>query len=249
MTTGQISEEALKYFEEKRIKALLEEAMHNLLLDLPDDPLEYLQKSFSAPTPLRIMFSGGPGSGKGTQSELLAKKYNLLAINARKLLIREFDEGTEMGHRIEAYLRKAALVPDEIYVELIIREVRRAEKDYQGWVLDGFPQTRAHAISLQNAGISPQKFFYLSIPEEVAAKRCLNRKERCFESERNSLLNSLKLNDTPEGIAARLKHFSARKDELLDCYQPFFVRIAGSKSIEDVNNEICEQIDNLDIAH
>eukprot|EP00796_Vickermania_ingenoplastis_P007097 gene7097-5031_t len=248
MTTGQISEEALQYFEDKRIKALLEEAMHNLLLNLPDDPLAFLQKSFSTPTPLRIILAGGPGSGRGTQSRLLAEKYNLLAINARELLIREFEEGSEVGHRIESYLRKAAIVPDEIYVELIMREVHKAEENYKGWVLDGFPQTRAHAIYLQNAGISPQKFFYLSIPEEVAAKRCLGRRVKSTKAEKNSLISALSLDDSPEGVSARLKHFLARKDELLDCYQPFFVRVPGAGSIEEVNKEICEQIDNLDIA-
>lgn len=248
MTTGQISEEALKYFEEKRIKALLEEAMHNLLLNLPDDPLAFLQQTFSVSTPIRIIFAGGPGSGKGTQSQLLAEKYNLLAINSRKLLIREYEEGTEMGHRIESYLRKAALVPDEIYVELILREVRKAEQEYKGWVLDGFPQTRSHAIYLQNAGVSPQKFFYLSIPEEVAAKRCLGRRVKALPSEKNSLVSALMPDDSPDGIASRLSHFLARKDELLDSYAPFFVRIPGNGTIEEVNKEICEQIDNLDIA-
>lgn len=248
MTTGQISDEALRYFEEKRIKTLLEEAMHNLLLNLPDDPLEYLQKSFSSPTPIRVILSGGPGSGKGTQSRLLAEKYNLLAINSNKLLIREFEQGSEIGHRIESYLRKAALVPDEIYVELIIKEVRTAEENYKGWVLDGFPQTRAHAIYLQNAGISPQKFFYLSIPEDIAAKRCLGRRVKTTESEKNSLVSALLPDDSPEDIAARLSHFSARKDELMDSYNPFFVRIPASGTIEEVNKEISEQIDNLDIA-
>lgn len=248
MTTGKISEDALKYFEEKKIKALLEEAMHNLLLELPEDPLVFLQNSFSRPTPLRIMIAGGPGSGKGTQCKILEKKYNILAINARKLLIRELEDSTEMSHRIEAFLRKGALVPDDLCVELIIREVREAEKHYKGWVLDGIPQNRGHAISLQNAGISPQKFFYLSIPEEMAAERCLSRRAKTTEIKSASLYKSLELDDSPDGVTTRIKHFLARKDELIDCYSPFFVRISGAESIDAISKEICEQIDSIDIT-
>lgn len=248
MTTGKISEDASKYFEEKKIKSLLEEAMHDLLLNLPEDPLVFLQKSFSRQTPFRIMMAGGPGSGKGTQCKMLAEKYNIRVINARQLLLRELEEGTEISHRIEAFLRKGALVPDEIYVELIIREVREAEKHYKGWVLDGFPQNRGHAISLQNAGISPQKFFYLSIPEEMAAERCLSRRANGCDSEPTSLFKELQLDDTPDGVTARIKHFLARKDELIDCYSPFFVRISGAEAIEKVSKEICEQIDSIDIS-
>lgn len=248
MTTGKISEESLKYFEEKKIKALLEEAMHDLLLNLPDDPLVFLQNSFSRRTPLRLMVSGGPGSGKGTQCKILANKYNILVINARDLILRELDDATEVSHRIESYLRKGALVPDEIYVELIIREVLEAEKHYKGWVLDGFPQNRGHAISLQNAGISPQKFFYLSIPEEMAAERCLSRRNNCCPSEPTTLFKALQLDDTPDGVTARIKHFLARKDELIDCYSPFFVRISGAADIEEISKEICEQIDSIDIV-
>lgn len=249
MTTGQISEEALTYFKDKGVKALLEEAMHDLLLHLPEDPLEFLQKSFSTPTCLRIILFGRPGSGRHSQSKLLAEKYNLLSINTRRVLIREFQEGTDIGHQIETYLRKFAVIPDEIYIKAIMREVERAERDFNGWILDGFPQTRAHAIYLQNAAISPQKFFYLSLPEDVAAKRCLARRvKNSLESEKNSLISQLAADDSPEGIAARFKRFTAERDELMDCYDPFYVRIDASGSVEDVFKDICEQIDNLEIA-
>lgn len=249
MTTGQISEKALQYFEEKKIKSILEEAMHNLLLHLPEDPLAFLQETFHATTPYRLIVAGLPGCGKGTQAQLLASKYNLLVINSRKLLIQEYLEKTPIGLRIESDVQAGGLVSDEIVVELIIREVRRAEKDYKGWILDEFPQNRAHVISLQRAGISPQKFFYLSITEDVTSKRCKQKTNLSSGAENDPVLRVLQCDDSPEGVVSRIKYFTARKDELIDSYSTFFYRIDASVPIEVVHREMCDQIDSLDIAN
>ncbi|URE15505.1 Adenylate kinase, active site lid [Musa troglodytarum] len=66
--------------------------------------------------PLKVMISGAPASGKGTQCELIKKKYGLVHIAAGDLLRAEIASGTEKGKLAKEYMEKGMLVPDEIVV-------------------------------------------------------------------------------------------------------------------------------------
>ncbi|KAL0360076.1 UNVERIFIED_CONTAM: Adenylate kinase, chloroplastic [Sesamum radiatum] len=64
---------------------------------------------------LRVMISGAPASGKGTQCELITKKY-LVHIAAGDLLRAE-----ENGKRAKEFMERGQLVPDEIVVMVKLR--------------------------------------------------------------------------------------------------------------------------------
>lgn len=232
MSTGTLSEAPLRYMKEKKIKALLEEAMRDLLIRMPDDPLAFLQVAFQTQTPLRLMINGPPGCGKGTQCSLLAQKYGIRKISVGDLLRKEAASGTERGNEIGKYIEMGRLVPDELFVDLVMDVIHETEQSNSGWILDGFPRTRAQAIYLQTAGISPQKYIYVDVDEETGARRSLKRGMS---------------DDKAETVATRWKYFFARKDELIDCYQPFYVRIDGNPDPETVHKDICEQVDALEL--
>ncbi|XP_016574850.1 adenylate kinase, chloroplastic isoform X2 [Capsicum annuum] len=77
--------------------------------------------------PLRVMISGAPASGKGTQCELITKKYDLVHVAAGDLLRAEIAAGTENGRRAKEYMDKGQLVPNEIVVtvpeEILVERV------------------------------------------------------------------------------------------------------------------------------
>lgn len=251
MSTGSISDASLKYFEEKRIRALLDEAMRDVLMAMPDDPLAFLEKAFEKPTPLRIALSGLPGSGKGTQSARLVERYGVCHINTGDILKAAADAAADGNTdaddamvQIGQYVRDGALVPDELLVSMVVSRIRNAEEQSAGWILDDFPRTRAQAIYLQSAGISPQRFIFLDVPDDVCAARYLASAPQGAEDHASNT-------DTASGPAAlksRLDYFAARKEELLDCYWPFYVRVDGNREADDVFAEICAQCDAVDIA-
>jgi adenylate kinase len=94
---------------------------------------------------MRLVLLGCPGAGKGTQSRRLAEKYGLAHIATGDLLRAEIKEKTALGLKVEGYLNKGMLVPDEIMVEMVAPKLDQSSK---GFILDGFPRTLAQAQAL-----------------------------------------------------------------------------------------------------
>ena len=106
-----------------------------------------------------IVIFGAPGSGKGTQSELLVKKYNFKHISTGELLRAEIAAGTDLGNTAKSLIAAGSLVPDEV-VEGMIDSAFDRFKEFDGFLLDGFPRTLAQAQALdamlENMGTTVQ---------------------------------------------------------------------------------------------
>ncbi len=87
-----------------------------------------------------LVLSGPPGAGKGTQGNMLAKKFNLYYISTGSLLRKEIKAETELGLRVKETLEKGDLVSDEIVIRLIEREMK-VHNNVNGFIFKGFPRT------------------------------------------------------------------------------------------------------------
>jgi adenylate kinase len=94
-----------------------------------------------------LVLSGPPGCGKGTQGNLLAKKFNLFYISTGSLLRKEIKNKTEIGQQVTEFMEVGELVPDEIVIKLIEREIKM-QPDVKGFVFKGFPRTVVQAYIL-----------------------------------------------------------------------------------------------------
>ena len=88
----------------------------------------------------RLIMVGHPGSGRSTQGELLARKFNLIHICTASLLKNEVRLKTERGKRIKECFSQSKLVPDEIICSLVEARIKQSDWKLNGWVLDGFPK-------------------------------------------------------------------------------------------------------------
>jgi adenylate kinase len=93
---------------------------------------------------LKLIIFGPPGSGKGTYSMRLKEKYGLEKISTGDIFREEIKKGTELGKRIENYLKEGKLVPDETVIEVVERKL----KGLDNFILDGFPRTVEQAKAL-----------------------------------------------------------------------------------------------------
>ena len=97
---------------------------------------------------MRIILIGAPGSGKGTQGQLMAKRYRIPQISTGDLLRETVAAGTTLGKQAKTIMEAGHLVPDEIVLGMI--EERLAKKDAKpGFILDGFPRSMTQSQALE----------------------------------------------------------------------------------------------------
>jgi len=97
---------------------------------------------------MRIVLLGAPGSGKGTQSQLLVKVHGVPQISTGDLLRDAVAKGTELGRRAKSAMDAGKLVDDAIVLGMI-RERLKLPDAAGGFILDGFPRNNAQAEALQ----------------------------------------------------------------------------------------------------
>ena len=97
---------------------------------------------------MRIVLLGAPGSGKGTQSQLLVQAYGIPQISTGDLLREAVAKGTELGLRAKAAMDSGKLVDDATVLGMIRERIGRPDAA-QGFILDGFPRNIAQAEALK----------------------------------------------------------------------------------------------------
>ena len=94
----------------------------------------------------RIILVGPPGSGKGTQAAILAEKLQITTISAGELLRAEARTGSELGKQIAARIDFGKLVPPEIIVQAMTKEIAKPENS-KGYIMDGFPRSMSCSLT------------------------------------------------------------------------------------------------------
>jgi adenylate kinase len=185
---------------------------------------------------LNIALFGPPGAGKGTQSELLIRHYNLFYISTGDLLRKEMSEKTRLGLEAQSIIASGGLVSDEIIVQIIEKTITE-NPGSSGFLFDGFPRTYVQAYILEGLMLklhtSLTCLISLGVPEEVSVQRLLNRG-----------LTSGRSDDTEHVIRNRLREYSEKTLPVLRFYQDkgIYREIDGTLGIEAVNEQITEII-------
>ena len=123
-----------------------------------------------------IIFIAPPAAGKGTQSDLLVKKYGYSHISTGDLLRAEVAAGTELGNSLKEIMASGSLVNDEIVTELLRNKLSSLEGNF---ILDGYPRTLEQAKSLtalaEELNVVLNTVIYLEMDETTAMHRALGR--------------------------------------------------------------------------
>ena len=179
------------------------------------------------------ILTGGPATGKGTRSDILAKALNIPHISTGDML----REKAQKDEELKASLSRGELVPDSMINALL--EERITRKDcVNGFVLDGYPRTYAQAVELdrlfEKYGLSITKVMELVVPDELAFKRILERKkcDNCGEQygidfppkvedvcDKCGGHLSIRTDDTKETLAKRINTYRENAKEILDYYR------------------------------
>jgi len=98
-------------------------------------------------TPLALVLFGSPGSGKGTQGRLLMTSLGIPQISTGDMLREHIRKSDGVGQQVQATMLTGALVSDEVVNRLVAERIALPDCE-RGFILDGYPRTRAQAESL-----------------------------------------------------------------------------------------------------
>ena len=186
-------------------------------------------------TMLNIILCGAPGSGKGTQSDLIVQKYGLQHLSTGDALRAEIKSGSELGKEIGELIAGGNLVPDHKMIHLIARYLDNLPADCKGVIFDGFPRTVAQAEALELLLERRQMkavLLDLFVEEDEVIKRLLNRGK-----------TSGRADDNYETIKKRLQVYQTETKPVCTYYlhRHNYFAINGNYSMEDTFS----QIDNI----
>ena len=189
---------------------------------------------------LNIVLFGPPGAGKGTQSNMLIDKYNLVHLSTGDILRGEITAGTSLGLEAKAIMDRGNLVSDEIVIGMISSKLDN-NPEANGFIFDGFPRTSAQATALDNLlskkGTSITAMLSLKVEDTELIKRLLARGQDSGRADdKNKSIIANRINEY-NNKTAPLKDFYASQKKLLE--------IEGLGSVKDIALKLNAVIDSL----
>lgn len=187
---------------------------------------------------LNVVLFGPPGAGKGTQSEILLQRYELVHLSTGDIFRANIKGETALGQQAKAFMDKGELVPDSLTISMLESEVVK-HPGAKGFIFDGFPRTSAQAAALDSflAGKSSSItcMLALEVDEEELIKRLLNR-----------ATTSGRADDADETIVRnRIAVYNRETSPVANYYrdQQKYRGIVGVGSVEEITQRLCSALD------
>lgn len=181
-----------------------------------------------------VFFLGGPGSGKGTQSEHLKRDYGFKHLSAGDLLREEQDrEGSQYGQMIKDYIREGTIVPMEVTVKLLENamhaQISTSQDGRGSFLIDGFPRKMDQAIFFEETVCPSKLVLFLDCPEQEMQKRLLKRGETSGRSD-----------DNAESIKKRFRTFVETSMPVVDHFgtEGKVVKVSAIGTPEEVYSDV-----------
>ena len=185
-----------------------------------------------------VVLLGKPGSGKGTQGEILAKNNNLIYVSTGKLLRREIASGTELGLKAKPYMERGEIVPDEIAIKIIERQIAD-HPSASGFIFKGFPRTIVQAYILDGLLRRTNSKVSLMLNIRLSTLEAIKRLNDRAKTERKRVYDG-----STELILNRLDEYENKTKPVIEYYkkQSIFFEIDGAGTEEEVNARLQEAI-------
>lgn len=204
-----------------------------------------------------VIFLGPPGAGKGTQARILEQRYGIRQLSTGDMLRRHRAEGTELGKKAQAYMDRGDLVPDDVIIGMVERELHKPG----GVLFDGFPRTANQARALDELLARQQRpavAVLFEIPLEMLYERLTGRwsnpktgrvyhekfnppKIAGIDDEDGSALVQRE-DDKAETVRKRLAVYEEQTAPLIEHYADRLKRIDATKPVETVTRELLSAV-------
>lgn len=191
---------------------------------------------------MRIILLGPPGSGKGTQAQLLVQRYGIVQLSTGEMLRAAVAAGTPVGLKAKEIMAGGGLVPDEVVVGIISDRIDQPDAK-NGFILDGFPRTvpQAEALDelLKHKHLKLDAVIELRVNESALLSRVETRVAQMRERG-----EEVRVDDTPEVLTRRLASYRSQTEPLIHYYSERrkLSTIDGMMAIDEVTRAIHRQL-------
>ena len=207
---------------------------------------------------MNLILLGAPGAGKGTLASSLIEKMGIPSVSTGNLLREAIANGTELGLKAKQFMDAGELVPDQLVIDML--RDRIAQPDCaNGYILDGFPRTIPQAEALDKIA-EIECALSLEVPDEVIEPRMTGRRTCIKCGATYHIMHNppkaegicdncgseltIRKDDKPETVRARLATFHAQTEPLKDYYgaQGKLKCIDGVQEIEKTLESVCKEL-------
>src|ERR1700716_2325296 len=206
---------------------------------------------------MNLLLYGAPGSGKGTQANMLRTRFGIPHIATGDMLRAEIQAGTELGRQAQPILAAGKYVSDDIMIGIIRNRLRQPDCG-PGFIIDGFPRTVPQAVALDalvdELGQRLDRVIYLMVPVEELLRRLSGRLvcpncQRTYppgtvacDSDGSALVQ--REDDKPEAVRPRIEIYLEKTVPVLDHYdvEGLVSEIDGRGTIEDISAQVLEAV-------
>ncbi len=185
----------------------------------------------------RLLIMGPPGAGKGTQAELVAKRFAVPSISTGDIFRSNIAAETDLGQRVKPYLGPGLYVPDELTNEVVRDRLTQADVA-EGFLLDGYPRTLSQVDFLDKAlaeqGHELDHVIVLNVDVDEVVKRL---HERALKEGRED--------DTPETIRRRQEVYLEQTAPLIAVYRDrgLVFEVDGLGTVDEVQQRVADAIE------
>jgi adenylate kinase len=206
---------------------------------------------------VKLLLYGAPGSGKGTQANMLRNRYGIPHIATGDMLRAEIQAGTELGRKAQPIMAAGGYVPDGVMIEMIRNRLRKPDCA-KGFIIDGFPRTVPQAEALNQLTLELGKGFdrvlYLKVPTDELIRRLSGRlvcpvcqrtyppgTEKC-PVDASALVQ--REDDKPEAVRPRIEIYLEKTIPVLDYYrgEGLVSEIEGRGTIDEISQRVLAAI-------
>jgi adenylate kinase len=187
-----------------------------------------------------LVLMGPPGSGKGTQAQVLAERLGIPAISTGDIFRANVADRTDLGNRAQDFVDAGEYVPDQLTNQMV-RERLAAKDTRHGFVLDGYPRTLDQVEVLDeilaNQDRKLDAVVVLDVDPDHLVQRLLHRAELEHRSD-----------DTEDVIRRRLQVYNEQTHPLIKVYDErgLVIPVDGAGEIDEVTARILHLADSLE---
>jgi adenylate kinase len=181
---------------------------------------------------MRVIFIGPPGSGKGTQANLLSRRMNATAVGTGDILREAVRKGTPLGNLARPYVAAGQLVPDDLVNDIVASRFRAKDRP-ERFVMDGYPRTLVQAERfdevLHEQGLDLDAVILLKVGDQEILRRLGGRG---------------RADDDDDTVTNRLKIYERTSEPVLDYYRRrgLLVEVPGVGDVAKVHGDVVKAL-------